>query len=327
MFINVSIEPYEIKQTQVITSNDHRVMCIDKNSYITDAKIMTGFKTVDNCCQYNVQIGKYCAISTEVLFIVNFNHDYKSIAQGSYNIARTTDISPHYNIRTKGEIIIENDCWIGARATILSGVTIHNGAVVAAGAVVNKDVPPYAIVGGNPAKIIGYRFNDDQIEKLLQISWWNWTDKKIEEASEDLCGDIDKFITKYYSFSEEVPVTKRRVSPDNFQYVICVDNDTDGNWIRYTLNQFSKCYEDTDVEILICYTDADVEGFINAVLSDYEKYNIYVNLLHAESFFEGIRQSDCYITSDSRYNLERMEYAEKHNVKVISGFNCPLFKE
>ena len=82
---------------------------------------------------------------------------------------------------TKGDVVIGNDVWIGYRAIILSGVTIGDGAVIAAGAVVTKDVPAYGIVGGNPAKLIKKRFDDETIPRLLKIAWWNWDDAKIEK--------------------------------------------------------------------------------------------------------------------------------------------------
>jgi serine acetyltransferase len=98
----------------------------------------------------------------------------------------------------KGDIIIENDVWIGATTTIMSGVKISNGAVVAAGSIVTKDVPPYAIVAGNPAKVVKYRFTEEQIKKLLLISWWDWDEQKIKDNaismwSDDINGFIDKF--------------------------------------------------------------------------------------------------------------------------------------
>lgn len=76
---------------------------------------------------------------------------------------------------------IGNDVWIGTRAIIMDGVTIGDGAIVAAGAVVTKDIPPYAIVGGVPAKIIRYRFSDDIIDKLLTLKWWEMTDEEITQ--------------------------------------------------------------------------------------------------------------------------------------------------
>lgn len=78
-------------------------------------------------------------------------------------------------------VTIENDVWIGASCLVMDGVTIHNGAIVAAGAVVTKDVPPFAVVGGVPAKVIKYRFSKEVIDKLIEIQWWNMTDEQISK--------------------------------------------------------------------------------------------------------------------------------------------------
>jgi hypothetical protein len=99
----------------------------------------------------------------------------------------------------KGDIVIQNDVWIGAKSTIMSGVKISNGSVVGAGSVVTKDVPPYAIVAGNPAKVVKYRFSEEQIEKLLSIAWWNWDEQKIKDNAMDMWSDnINEFINKFY---------------------------------------------------------------------------------------------------------------------------------
>lgn len=97
---------------------------------------------------------------------------------------------------------IGNDVWIGARSLIMDGVTIGDGAIVAAGSVVVKDVPPYAIVGGAPAKIIKYRFPEEMIERLLEIKWWNLTDDELTKVVDlfhiknPTMEDIDKFFPK-----------------------------------------------------------------------------------------------------------------------------------
>lgn len=87
---------------------------------------------------------------------------------------------------------------MGDNAVILSGVKIGDGAVIGNSAIVTRDVPPYAIVAGNPAKVIKYRFQKDIIEKLLEISWWNWPESKILANVEYFYGDVREFITKFY---------------------------------------------------------------------------------------------------------------------------------
>lgn len=92
---------------------------------------------------------------------------------------------------------VGSDAWTAENSLMMSGITIGDGAIIAAGAVVTKDVPPYAIVGGNPAKLIRYRFAEDQIAALLEIAWWNWSDEEVREAVPLLAErDVEAFIER-----------------------------------------------------------------------------------------------------------------------------------
>ena len=180
------------------------VLIIDRDSYIIGAKLQSsttnngGVFGVDGI--FNLQIGKYCSLAESITFMINMNHDYLSVFQGSIReIVPLSEMGHNQKLRQKGQIIIQNDCWIGHGATIMSGVTIHNGAVVAANAHVVKDVPPYAIVGGNPAKIIKYRFSPEIIKDLLEIAWWDWPVEKLVENKDYLKGNIDEFINRFKS--------------------------------------------------------------------------------------------------------------------------------
>lgn len=124
-----------------------------------------------------VTIGNFCSIARNVTF-QSFNHNFKKPT--SYFIGQNFFNEKWENEKTaKGSICIENDVWIGTHCVILTGVTIGNGAIVAANSVVTKDVPPYGIVAGSPAKLIGFRFEPMIIEKLEALAWWNWSDEKI----------------------------------------------------------------------------------------------------------------------------------------------------
>ncbi len=141
-------------------------------------------------------IGKFCSIAADVKIYAGAEHHYDWIS--SYHF------SAKFNCKecsaTKGKVVIGNDVWIGDGAFILSGVTIGDGAVIGARAVVTKNVKPYEIVAGNPAKHIKYRFSQEQIDKLLKIKWWNWDIKKIEENFDlILSNKIDDFIDKFYN--------------------------------------------------------------------------------------------------------------------------------
>lgn len=133
---------------------------------------------------YKLIIGNYCSIAPEVVFLTDGEHSYKSIS--TYPFA-TRYFNKSTDTLSKGNIIIEDDVWIGYGAIIMSGVHIRQGAIIAAGAVVTKDVPPYAIVGGVPANVIKYRFDKNVIDELLKVDY-----KKIS------INDIEQNINKFY---------------------------------------------------------------------------------------------------------------------------------
>ncbi len=142
-------------------------------------------------------IGKFCAIAKGVEFIMNgANHRMCSATTYPFNIMgngwekATPQLS---DLPLKGDTVIGNDVWIGQNVTVLPGIHIGDGAVIGANSVVTKDVPPYYIVGGNPAEIIRKRFDDETVEFLLNLKWWNWSAEKIFDNLEILCsGDLSK---------------------------------------------------------------------------------------------------------------------------------------
>jgi acetyltransferase-like isoleucine patch superfamily enzyme len=152
--------------------------------------------------EYKVRLGKYNSIGRDCNFFLHANHRYDWITTSSQLWGPVTPEIAEMHMKMghptcNGDIIVENDVWIGAKSTIMSGVKIENGAVIAACSVVTKDVPPYAIVGGNPAKIIRYRFTPEQIENLLKIKWWEWDQTKLKEDGFLLwSNDVTNFIEK-----------------------------------------------------------------------------------------------------------------------------------
>lgn len=152
---------------------------------------------------YKIKVGKYCSIGRDCNFFLHANHRADWITTSSQLWGPVTpeiaDLHMSMGHPTcKGDIEVGNDVWIGAKSTIMSGIKISDGAIVAAGSTVTKDVPPYAIVAGNPAKVVKYRFTEEQIEKLTNIKWWDWNEDKIKEVAMELWSiGIDNFIKKY----------------------------------------------------------------------------------------------------------------------------------
>lgn len=131
-------------------------------------------------------IGKFCSIACGAKFLFNSaNHTLSSLSTYPFPIffdewgLEKSDVAAAWD--RKGDIMIGNDVWIGYEAVILAGVTIGDGAVIGARAVVTKDVPPYAIVGGVPARVIRSRFPEETVKALLRLKWWDWPAERIQE--------------------------------------------------------------------------------------------------------------------------------------------------
>lgn len=143
-------------------------------------------------------IGKYCSIAHNVNFIVDDGyHTSSQITSYPFINNLTADEDLKTGFVQKEGIEIGNDVWMGLNAVILPGVKIGNGATVAAGAVVNKDVPDYAVVAGVPAKIIKIKHQPEIVRKLNEIAWWNWSEAYIRQNRADFYLPLQDFITKY----------------------------------------------------------------------------------------------------------------------------------
>lgn len=134
----------------------------------------------------HTKIGKYCAISWDTT-INAISHPYNHLTISAFPYVPRVGNFVKKRKQTYKEVIIKNDVWIGANSVIMPGVTIGNGAIIGAGAVVTKDVPDYAIVVGVPAKIVKYRFEEDIIKRLLELKWWD-LDPKVIKKNVDLWG-------------------------------------------------------------------------------------------------------------------------------------------
>lgn len=136
-----------------------------------------------------LQIGNFCSIAPNVCFLMGAEHFTKHVSTFPFKAKVLQTVSAEADSR--GNIIIDDDVWIGYQSTIMSGVHIGQGAIVAAGAVVTKDVPPYAIVGGVPAKIIRYRFSSNIINELMKIDYSKLTKEIINSHICELYTDLD----------------------------------------------------------------------------------------------------------------------------------------
>ena len=157
------------------------IVTIGKNTY-GELNIVT-FRNVTK-----LVIGCYCSIGQNVYFVLDAGHELINISTYPFKTALLNN--ENEEATSKGDIILEDDVWIGFGSIIMSGVHIGQGAVVAAGSVVTKDVPPYAIVGGVPAKVIKYRFTPEIINELLKIDYSKLTESMIRDHIDELYSEL-----------------------------------------------------------------------------------------------------------------------------------------
>jgi chloramphenicol O-acetyltransferase type B len=171
-----------------------------ENIEVGDFSYFAENRTIPWWCEGTLRIGKFCDIAQNVTFMLGGGHQASWLSTYPfYTFIPGTEAS-NPTLTFKHDIAIGNDVWIGAGVTIMPGVTIADGAVIGANALVTKDVGPYEIWGGVPAKFIRKRFPDDTIEKLLEMKWWDWPDEKIVEASPLLTSsDINGLVEFYKS--------------------------------------------------------------------------------------------------------------------------------
>ncbi len=127
-----------------------------------------------------LRIGAFCSIAGEVEIFLGGEHRVDWVTTFPFSVMWPSASHIEGHPATKGDVVVGNDVWIGRRATLLSGVTIGDGAVVGSCSLVTKDVAPYTIVGGNPARPVRARFDEATVERLLAIRWWDWDDATIE---------------------------------------------------------------------------------------------------------------------------------------------------
>ena len=342
MYLNLAVPPYSVKEPTIYTLDIENnkipfsIVCIDLDSYIVGAKLETSldFHVTDGA--YNLQIGKYSSMAEDILFLVDVDKDYKQVFMGAVSAFQKQDFNGKIQRKRKGQVIIQNDCWIANGVTIMGGVTVHNGAIIAAASVVTKDVPPYAIVGGNPAKVINYRFDEQQIQDLQRIAWWDWSQDKIKENAELFHHDVSEFISKHIEqanreLSNVPQLDFDKIGGVPFTYLFIPDFYEPHPIYEKVIGEFARYFDDKNVGIIIYIKqDNRLEENKSKIQNIIEKYsgcncffNVYTEKVEDErSLF---KTADYYITTRAKENVQRMCFADSCNTKYISGVDIPVF--
>lgn len=338
MIQTISFSPYQIGAYACATLkapgplNGFPFLSIDQDSYIAGAQIQSGIDFDVSGGRHCVAIGKCCSLAESITFMLDLNHDYLSVCQGELSCLKGIDRPS--KIPRKGSVILQNDVWVGHGVTIMAGVTLHNGCVVAAGSVVTKDVPPYAIVGGNPAKILRWRFDEKTIAGLQKIAWWDWPSELQQARREDFSLPAPAFVEKYLS---EAELRLEQLQPPPVRTggeIILFVPDIGDPFPLYekVLAQYLK--KDRPSQELLLYlpqriSTAENVRMIERVLQNYESCDTCVTIQSGVDLDEHMlfQYVDCFITTRCKETVFRTCLADIYGVKVLYGTDEPLFRE
>ena len=263
-------------------------------------------------------------------FCVGSSHDYHKIFTGNISCINLNCIQLSETFQEKGQIIIQNDIWIGHNVTLMAGITINNGAVVAAGSHVVKDVPPYAIVGGNPAKLIKHRFSESIINKLQTIKWWNWSVEKIQSNKEWFASNnVSKFCDRFYpeAIDEQLSIPTFPFNENLYgKKIILYFLDLEKPFLLWpiVLEKFIKFYGNKNNYILLTIINNEAsDGAIQVFSEIVSKINdnglkiiVMKDISDERSLFSN---AEGYITNRDSRTILRTEYCFDYNVKILSG--------
>lgn len=274
-------------------------------------------------------VGHYTSIADGTSFLINMDHDSASVANYPlYRIGASAYHPFRGNPRIKParrQIVIGSDVWIGLRAIIMGGIHIGNGAIVAAGTVVTKDVPPFAVVGGNPARILKYRFSEDVCHKLDCIKWWNWPEEQIKQ-----CGDLMRspadFVDRFYKtdmLEEESDPFIQQVRTLHAQrrlFGVLADSGHYALWERVLRKFLNRQDRGADTLLLLLpasLTDAEkVE--IQEKLSVYDTQEPWYVLILQENFrLEILRELDFFIVGRNYADFLWIDYARQTGTQLL----------
>ena len=271
-------------------------------------------------------IGRYCSLAWKITVLMDLNHNYKYVSTFPIPFANER---PEKKVKTPRQIIIGNDVWIGYGVTIMGGVKIGTGAVIGANAVVAKDIPPYAIAVGNPARVVKYRFDAGTIKKLLAVKWWNWDFEKFKENIQ-LVKDVEKFLETHYSPElEEFPEDEFTQKLNNLGGVTVYHFIPDFEaknplWLK-VIQDFQKANVENAVLVIWLPKDSTEENSRSLSETIGDSKNI-VTFKHDKNFSPAaLRKATHFITTREMSTLEALDYLWDTDVKIISALDNGIF--
>lgn len=334
MVIDIAFNPGQVKQYSRFETSALDVLkgfpllSADRDSYLVRAQVQSSIDFDVDGGRHCIAVGKGCSLADDITFLIDLNHDFSSVAQGKLAFLKGAEV-PWRSAR-KGSVIIQNDVWVGHGATIMSGVTLHNGCVIAAGAVVTKDVPPYAVAGGTPARLLRCRFDTETVCRLQKIAWWDWPPELQEARKADFSLPAAEFAAKYLPEAERQLNSVPAVSTSGDRKYVLFIPDVDDVFPLYpkVLAQYFE-RDRADMELLIYIPEKRFVYLIEQILHQYDDSDNYVTLQTEAVEDERMlfRCADYFITTRSPRTVQRTCFADLYGVEILYGTDDPVFPQ
>ncbi len=311
---------------------DKALLVMGRGSYVNRSVIQH-----DEAANSSILIGNFTSIANGNTFLVGVDHPISSLSTYPMDTLGLSEEEWYEWIRIQRErewaapkcqIMIGHDVWIGRGCTIMGGVRIGNGACVAAGSLVTKDVPPYALVGGVPAKVIRYRFPEEIIRQLQQIKWWYWTKEKIKDivAKVKTPEEVIRFAREQEKIS--VPPPDSQLADYKQQgyriFYFCPGKDSE-RLLSHVLDEYHRSFTQADKTCLLVDVTNDNEGYqavINEAAERYEHKSPVISVIlpsPGSVILEILQAADYLITNRGFYSVVLNDYAFDFGADLLYG--------
>lgn len=336
--LQIPIEQTRDEDIALYADSGFPLVYCGRGSYTSKLCLCAFFDEQATKMSHLVYIGRYTSIGDNVEIFGDINHDYTSVYMGlilDYGTENGVDVRSkvgqnYKGLPHKGMCVIGNDVWIGQDVKIMAGITIGNGAVIAAGSVVTHDIPPYTIWGGIPARQIKERFPKEIADKLQKIAWWEFSKEKIIEIKDLMQGNVERFVNAL----EDESISCFAGASENAgceRIIEFLDIETDYSTFSDVIEEYCGNTRVHDKELVLYYhydVDKEVET-IEAIrnLLDELSHKLCFKYIGIESSEDErvISEADYMALGRDKGNILRISYAMKHGIELISGGDMPVF--
>ena len=339
MIINAQSVPFDRQFNSAVPGHTgvENLLTLGAGSYIGECDVSLWAANINSP---HILIGRFNSWANGIQISIGGNHPIGNVTSFPFDVqgiinkvfGGDNQFKPLPNKRlNRFQVIVGHDVWIGKGATIMGGVKIGNGAVIGAKAVVAKDIPPYAVAVGNPARVVKYRFDAETIKKFLAVKWWNWSLKKIADNL-PLMTDVEKFLKAHYSPAlEDFPEDDitRQLSTGGCIYHLIADIRAQNPLWPKVVREFAESNFKDALLVIWLDKDATDKNFnLSAINLNGDAANrIAVVKAHGTKTFSpaALRKGTHFITTREMTTLEALDYLWDTDVKIVSSLDDGIF--